>query len=63
MKQYKVTITYEVEIVNTDPVTTAHIVSAVQRSNANSWSGVTVMNPPMDFRVEVNKVEIEYLEP
>ena len=63
MKQYKVTITYEVEIVNTDVVTTAHLLSAVQQSHANGCCGTTLMDPPMEFHVDMNDVKVEYLEP
>lgn len=66
MKTFKVTITYEVEIVDdpSDELTMLHIMDAVyqMQEHGTPFSGTTTVEPRMEFRAEEQTMSSEELE-
>lgn len=64
MRTFKVTITYEVEIVDdpSDQFTTLHIMDAVYKSQAGDESGRTEVKPHMTYNVIEQSMSFEELE-
>ena len=66
MRTFKVTVTYEVEVVDdpSDQLTMMHVMDAVyqMQQHGTPFNGTTTVEPRMEFRVEEQVMSFEELE-